>query len=71
MYHGIEVWEIVRKLVIGWVGSELEKLCAQFGLHIRVFGEFDQRPLISQDLSLDVSDVTIQSVFSIPSYRLE
>ena len=59
VYHGIEVREIVRKLVIGWVGSKLEELCAQLGLHFGVFGEFDQRPLVSQDLSLDVSDATL------------
>ena len=47
MYHGIEVREVARKLVIGWVGSKLEELCAQLGLHIWVFGEFDQRPLVS------------------------
>lgn len=36
VYHGIEIGEIVGKLIVRWVGSEFEKLRSQFGLNIRI-----------------------------------
>ena len=37
VHHGIKVREIIGKLIIDWVGPELEKFRSQFGLNIRVF----------------------------------
>lgn len=64
VYHGIEIREIVGKLIIRRVSPEFEQLCSQFGLHIRVLGEFDQCPLNSQILSLDVSHKSFSKTLS-------